>query len=380
VTSSILPLVERYGEHSKSVWEASQFWKQFFEASANVSLSGYEELAADEADTTALDETTIHDDSQALDLSTRRPGSRGSGTADDQGGGTQPTAEADRSVDDSVLGDGSGDLSGSTPRPPSTKSTAAKAQFANLGSPYEALKKELKGQAKHKSGMNEAGEDEDTESEVLVRHTGRLPDMSMTPPTSVGRAVTNAEADVLRQSVQGTTDKTKDPLLHRILDKNYRLQATPHKPLGTSPMKWKMAGMKKQIDGQGVGDVGRAKNTSAWQDSLMSSPEIPPPRLRSEAFMSPIRATARGRSAAAEGVPRTPGLSVQTPAAQGKTRDLLSTNAGSSKREKEEINWDSDEDGDEDLYGGMSPPKTIQFALPPSKLLQTPGNAQLPSN
>ena len=32
----------------------------------------------------------------------------------------------------------------------------------------------------------------------------------------------------------------------------------------------------------------------------------------------------------------------------------------------------SDED-DEDLYGGMSPPKTIQFALPPSKLLQTPG-------
>ncbi len=38
---------------------------------------------------------------------------------------------------------------------------------------------------------------------------------------------------------------------------------------------------------------------------------------------------------------------------------------------QEEITWESDsEDGG---FGGMSPPKTIQFALPPSKLLQTPG-------
>src|SRR5271167_3306363 len=64
VTTSILPIVEQYAEHSKAVWEGSKvsspvlphrrllittkFWKQFFEASANVSLSGYEELAADE--------------------------------------------------------------------------------------------------------------------------------------------------------------------------------------------------------------------------------------------------------------------------------------------------------------------------------------------
>ncbi|KAL8865485.1 MAG: hypothetical protein Q9174_006860, partial [Haloplaca sp. 1 TL-2023] len=43
VTTSILPVVEQYAEHSQSVWENSKFWKQFFEASANVSLSGYEE-------------------------------------------------------------------------------------------------------------------------------------------------------------------------------------------------------------------------------------------------------------------------------------------------------------------------------------------------
>ncbi|KAG5437008.1 hypothetical protein PCANB_001284 [Pneumocystis canis] len=39
VTTRILPIVERYAEHSR------RFWKQFFETSANVSLSGYEELS-----------------------------------------------------------------------------------------------------------------------------------------------------------------------------------------------------------------------------------------------------------------------------------------------------------------------------------------------
>ncbi|KAJ3498310.1 hypothetical protein NLG97_g1228 [Lecanicillium saksenae] len=54
-----------------------------------------------------------------------------------------------------------------------------------------------------------------------------------------------------------------------------------------------------------------------------------------------------------------------------KTRQALAE--GSLKgKQKYEIDWESDED-DDDLYGGMSPPKTIQFALPPSKLLQTPG-------
>jgi len=49
VTTSILPIVEQYAGHSKNVWEGSKFWKQFFEASANVSLSGYEETPPEDA-------------------------------------------------------------------------------------------------------------------------------------------------------------------------------------------------------------------------------------------------------------------------------------------------------------------------------------------
>ena len=50
---------------------------------------------------------------------------------------------------------------------------------------------------------------------------------------------------------------------------------------------------------------------------------------------------------------------------------------------KDEITWESDSDdydfnGKGGGFGGMSPPKTIQFALPPSKLMQTPGTSPPP--
>lgn len=40
----------------------------------------------------------------------------------------------------------------------------------------------------------------------------------------------------------------------------------------------------------------------------------------------------------------------------------------------DEITWDSDSEDAEDVYKtlGMSPPKTIQFAIPPNRVLQTP--------
>ncbi|KAK4968699.1 hypothetical protein LTR28_001759, partial [Elasticomyces elasticus] len=61
VTSSILPIVEQYAEHSKHVWEGAKFWKQFFEASANVSLSGYEEADLEDDLTHETTATTLTD-------------------------------------------------------------------------------------------------------------------------------------------------------------------------------------------------------------------------------------------------------------------------------------------------------------------------------
>ncbi|KJZ79948.1 hypothetical protein HIM_00662 [Hirsutella minnesotensis 3608] len=341
VTTSILPVVEQYGEHSRAVWEASKFWKQFFEASANVSLSGYEELANDdddgEPDASTVDESTAMREDMTLDYT---------GQHDQDVSRATAAENSTLHGDESLLDDG--DLTGSTPRPPATKTVQA--QLSHLESPYEAMRREMM----KEEGTTRIGDDDEEDSTVLfAQRTARLPDMSMTPRGSLDRE--DAEKSVPRH---------KDPLLHHVLDKTYRLQATPHKPA------YKISPLKKE--------AGNDKTAHAWHESPMSSPEMAVPTLRSEAFMSPYKANARQRLAAAARGPRTPGMSVQTPATAKKTRDAFARGGESGAereqgRQRYEIDWDSDEDGEDgDLYAGMSPPKTIQFALPPSKLLQTP--------
>ncbi|CAK7230403.1 hypothetical protein SEUCBS140593_007577 [Sporothrix eucalyptigena] len=420
VTGSILPVVEQYGEHCRSVWDASKFWKQFFEAAANVSLSGYEELANDEG-STGVEETTTDTHEETSADYTARP-------RDDEEGDQTVTYHDTR--DESLLTDGDGDLSGSTPRPPATKSL--RPQFAELDSPYENLRREMnRGNAGQRSrsgsrsqshsrsrppGIAAAGGggdgaaadvgDESTmmrfdddegdirddssaaDSELLAQRTARLPNMSMTPRQSLDernrRALEDEQANARRQ---------KDPLMHRVLGKDYRIQATPHKTAarGISPMRLKVTDREPTNVRNLVTKEEKVKRP-AWQESSpLSSPEIAVPKLRSAAFMSPMRAAYRNKLTAAVSGPRTPGVSVQTPA-RNKPREITfddiestetgqkpaaglvreSAAAGKKKRDPDEIMWDSsDEDGD-DLYGGISPPKTINFALPPSKLLQTP--------
>ncbi|TQV98794.1 hypothetical protein V2A60_007504 [Cordyceps javanica] len=349
VTTSILPVVEQYGENSKAIWEASKFWKQFFEASANVSLSGYEELANDES--TIMEESTAMRDD-------RDTTARAHEDEDDTPGRHHGRRTTDDDDDESMLDDA--ELAGSTPRPGPAK--LAKARMSPTESPYEAMRREMK----HEEEGDTTALDEEEDSSILfAQRTARLPDVSMTPKA------------LLDQRAMDPSTGGKDPLLHRVLDKNYRIQATPHKPAARgTPVR---------------GAAGQRERRPAWQDSPASSPEMAIPKLRSEAFMSPYKssssaaaaaAAATGRAGPSSGAerrqrftpaasqgPRTPGVSVQTPMSK-KTRQALAD--GSLKgKQKYEIDWESDED-DDDLYGGISPPKTIQFALPPSKLLQTP--------
>jgi DASH complex subunit ASK1 len=96
----------------------------------------------------------------------------------------------------------------------------------------------------------------------------------------------------------------------------------------------------------------------------MSSPPAAAPQLHAEIFSSPIRQQYNKLPA-----PRTPGVSVQP--IKSKAKDIVP-----KPPKKDEISWESDSDEDaEGVYRelGMSPPKTIQFSLPQSRLLQTPG-------
>ena len=103
--------------------------------------------------------------------------------------------------------------------------------------------------------------------------------------------------------------KREDPLLHRVLDNNWRLQATP---------------LAK-------------RNLYAERDAL-SSP--PPPELTSQIF---------------------------SPSPMAK---MLKSPLG-----RRDTTFDDSDDDDSDAELGMSPPVTMQFSMPASKLIKTPARA-----
>ncbi|KAG5513388.1 hypothetical protein PMAC_001451 [Pneumocystis sp. 'macacae'] len=212
VTTKILPIIERYAESSRRVWEGSKFWKQFFETSANVSLSGYEELSQQDISEENGEEAGVNV-SNVLNTAQGLP------------------------TDMSIVSDAS--IIPSDVLNPGWTSTPLDMSALHSTLPFDAL------------------------------------DISATPSTVR-----------IEPSPPATRVKKENPLLHRVLDASWRLQATPHRSL------------MLQRRSSGVSDA--------------SSPQL--------AF---------------------------------DTRD-------------------EDDDLDTSLPAGLSPPVTLQFSLPPSKLLKTP--------
>ncbi|KAJ5826725.1 DASH complex subunit Ask1 [Penicillium robsamsonii] len=350
VTTSILPLVEQYTEHSRDVWEGSKFWKQFFEASANVSLSGYEERNTDEEtmqDPTATEEELSTDITQSTSLDETM-------SHDTPSYQRHETPHSDQAGDLDLT-----DLaisSHSTPRAPGHHQPAdddMTTSSMEYSSSYENLRRQV------------------NESEPPFD----LPDSSALPSTP-GRqlffprgvsATTPMSSPFLPPASQSQTQdrryqKTSDPVLHQMLDKTYRVQATP---LGKGFRN--VGGGTDSRSKFNVTTPKPAETTSkyAYDDSPISSPEPEAPQLHSEIFSSPIKGidtpgTNRRRRTSSNrmrGIPK-PGMSVLTPAKKSAAKSAM---------------WDSDDDfddDDEDL--GPSPPKTMQFHIPQSRLMRTP--------
>ncbi|CAG8095368.1 unnamed protein product [Penicillium salamii] len=348
VTTSILPLVEQYTEHSRDVWEGSKFWKQFFEASANVSLSGYEERNNDEEteqEPTATEEELSTDMTQnsSLDetITNETPSSQ-----------RHETPRRDQAEDLDLT-----DLaisSHSTPRAPGYThhdDDDITTSSMDYSSSYENLRKQV------------------NESEAPFD----LPDSSNLPSTP-GResflhrgvsASTPMSSPFLPPASQPSTQdrryqKTSDPVLHQMLDKTYRVQATPlgkgfrNASGGTNPRS------KFNVTPQKI----ETTSKYGYDDSPISSPEPEAPQLHSEIFSSPIKGVdtpgtnRKRRTSSNRREPPRPGMSVLTPAKKPSGKSAM---------------WDSDDDfdyDDEDL--GPSPPKTMQFHIPQSRLMRTP--------
>ncbi|OQE41236.1 hypothetical protein PENCOP_c005G00125 [Penicillium coprophilum] len=352
VTTSILPLVEQYTEHSRDVWEGSKFWKQFFEASANVSLSGYEERNTDEEtmeDPTATEEELSTDITQSTSLDETM-------SHDNPSYQRHETPHRDQADDIDLT-----DLaisSHSTPRAPGHHQQQADDDMTTsmeYSSSYENLRRQV----------NESEPPFDLpDSSNLPSTPGRRPFF----PRGVS-ATTPMSSPFLPPASQSQTQdrryqKTSDPVLHQMLDKTYRVQATPL--------------------GKGFSNVGGGTNTRskfnittpkpaettskyAYDDSPISSPEPEVPQLHSEVFSSPIK-----------GINDTPGTNRKRRTSSNRMRDIpkpgMSVLTPAKKSAGKSAMWDSDDDfdydDDEDL--GPSPPKTMQFHIPQSRLMRTP--------
>jgi DASH complex subunit ASK1 len=146
-----------------------------------------------------------------------------------------------------------------------------------------------------------------------------------------------------------------DPLMHRVLDRNYRIQATPHT-------------QRRQQQAQAKPTpVANPTKTLPWDDSPDSSPEMAAPQLRSELF-SPAKP------------PRTPGVSVLAPGRGKVGRVAPTTSTGRQLFSPQDKAYLASKDRTPHIFANddsddefeMSLPKTMQFHLPQSRLVQTP--------
>ncbi|KAF8465544.1 DASH complex subunit Ask1-domain-containing protein [Kalaharituber pfeilii] len=419
VTSSIIPVVERYGAESRTVWEGSKFWKQFFEASANVSLDRYEEP------TTTFSE----------DQSTRRHNEVGENTTREQSyyteeGGDERTQEYYDEEEDvtitgskersrkhegdenfqleDVLDDESMlDLEQSTPKGQRVT------KWADIDSPYQKMKKELMA-SKEPLTTQKPRAFQDKDDDILGSSPEEPPGLPerlqsyshapSTPRRGGGPShrarprpnpVTKLEDDDLpfRPPQRGTT-QNQDPLLHRVFDKNWRVQATPRGKSQPSRYRNLPSATPQRRGGLFSSHIrtqpaaATSKSTSHPfeddDDDLFSSPpDSPaPPELQTQIFDSPIRRPARS----AVNIPSTIASSATASTIrrfQAGDNPKTPSRHTSSHRPKPPIPHPlsakkmayagGDDDDDELLLSpGFSPPVTIQFSLPQRTILATP--------
>lgn len=349
-----------------------QFWKQFFEASANVSLSGYEEKPNE--DTTVQEEEPTA--TEEADVTQSNKTETVSGTYDNPDEQNPDADITHNKADDLDLT--SLALSHSTPRAPAPEkstdadtTTASSIEYSST-SPYENLKKQIN-ESQSPFDMDDSNlpsTPRGKSASTFRQYRGSSP---MSPSSSP--FVPPVSHEKPSATSRGHSSKPSDPVMHRMPDKTYRVQATP---LGK--------GYSAASGGDGRSKftvTPKAKPTAkyTYDDSPISSPEPEAPQLHEEIFSSPIKGnyntpgTDRKRRFA---LPSTnhlhtpqPGTSVLTPA-KGSVAD--------GKRPA----WDSDDDDDDGFGGadfgndGFSPPKTMQFHIPQSRLMKTPGKPPFP--
>ncbi|KAK6525705.1 DASH complex subunit ask1 [Arthrobotrys megalospora] len=405
ITHSIMPIVDRYAEHSRDVCNNISFWKSFFEDSADIALGGYEQDATAAAGGMSPQEGTTYEESQTQEEEGQTEITVTQGmdmTVDNEGDVTEQQQERTITLDESDSTDhefeedesilASMNL-GKARRPESRPKQATK--WAAMQSPFDKLKKEVRGQqqqqqqqqaARRKFSMDDSMDEDEsmTPPQLPAGMEGISFDTKSSsafdPPTTpealrqkpsrrpaASRVLDSFEDDDSPFAPQTARQipaskgpvRRADPILHQTADTTWRVQATPHK----TPRKFATATVTP-----------KHRVIPSFQDSSpMSSP--PPPQITT--VFSPVNTIKRFNIQPRQkpGVQPTYQSSKdpKTPVTARKRWDTLDPKTMTAKDLLLDDEFDFDDDDDDDFKKlGFSPPVTMQFTLPPSKLMQTP--------
>ncbi|KAF8428786.1 DASH complex subunit Ask1-domain-containing protein [Tirmania nivea] len=414
VTSSIIPVVERFGNESKTVWESSKFWKQFFEASANVCLNNYEEPTTtftEEQSTLRHEEggennarqegyyseeegrgeaEEYYEDEEDITVTSAKEGSRMDEEEDIEDDEDKGVALADVSTD-SLLASLS--LEKSTP-----KASRGTTKWADIDSRYQQTTKDFtrpvpprRPQPKKEEASFSLGSSPEEPPGLPAHLESPSFHAPSTPRRGGARRPPPRNPVPTRNSIAEPTAGHQDPLLHRVLDKNYRIQATPRGKSAPSRYLNLPSATPRRRGGLFSSGVKPQTYTRAGgvafddDDDLLSSPlDSPaPPELQTQFLDSlihrPSRAanvpsiitstTASSRRFQVCDNPRTPSRHNPSRPKPPVPHPVSAKKMGFGSG----VGFDEDdEDDDLMLPPGFSPPVTIQFSLPQRTILATP--------
>ena len=252
----------------------------------------------------------------------------------------------------------------STPKPSRHRPGTGKApaEWLDTESPFEALQRELTGKDYGQGSSPPAPHPPRVAHHYRFEDSSSAPRPPSTPRTLRGPSARRHRADDGDDSAESppfrgppparTPGLNEDPIRHRVLDKTWRLQATPLGKPAASRYRFAAAGASTAAPP--TEPLFPSKPAAAFDDSSPFSSPVEP-QLRTQIF------TPRAL--------RTPGAERFAAAAATAAATAGTTGAAGAKRR---LMYDDDSDDDLLLPAGFSPPKTMQFALPPSMLMATP--------
>ncbi|KAK6507520.1 DASH complex subunit ask1 [Arthrobotrys musiformis] len=401
ITHSIMPVVDKYAEHSRDVCNNIAFWKSFFEDSAEIALGGYGQQEPATGGMSPQNETTYeesHDQGEEEGQTEITVTRDMDVTIDHEGDETEQQQDRTMTLDESDSTDHEFEEEesilasmnvGKARRPESRPKQATK--WADMQSPFDKLKQEVRSQQKQqqnatrrKLSMDDSmDEDEsmtppqlpagmdgisfDTKSstfdlpatpEVLRGKPSRRPAASSRVLDSFVDDDSPFAPQTARQTAASKLPTRRgDPILHQTADTNWRIQATPHK----TPRKFATATVTP-----------KHRVIPSFQDSSpMSSP--PPPQITT--VFSPVNTIKRFNIQPRQKPGTQPTYQAykdpKTPITAKKRWETLDPKTMTAKDLLMDDEFDDDDDDDFKKLG-FSPPVTMQFTLPPSKLMQTP--------